>query len=123
MGPFLDFIGNEAEHRSFHFFRTRTAPQLAGYFASDFWDYLVPLSSHYQPAIKHAVVALASLHERFENDDKSVFSSNHDIAQGGFALKQYNRAIGRLVMPMAAGEQHLLDTFLVACILFACIEV
>ena len=116
-------MGDPAELRSFHFFRTRTAPQLAGYFASDFWDCLVPLSTHHQPAIRHAVVALASLHERFENNDRSILSSNYDVAQGGFALQQYNRAISCLIQPVTIGCQQTLDTSLVACIIFACFEV
>ena len=118
-----EFSGGTAERRSFHFFRSRTAPQLAGYFISDFWNCLVPLCTHQQPAIRHAVVALASLHERFENNDNSILSSNYDIAQGGFALQQYNRAIGCLIKPITAGGQQALDVYLVACVLFACFEV
>ena len=118
-----EVLGNTAERRSFHFFRSRTAPQLSGYFASEFWDCLVPLSTHHQPAIRHAVLALASLHERFENNDSSILCSHYDIAQGGFSLKQYNRAIACLIEPITAGRQQALDTCLVTCILFACFEV
>ena len=121
--PTTEIFGNQAEHRSFCFFRDRTAPQLAGHFVSDFWDRLLPLSTHYQPAIKHAVIALASLHERFESNDNSILSSNDDIAQGGFALQQYNRAISCLIKPITAGGNQALDVSLVACILFACFEV
>lgn len=119
----MELLGDPAERRSFHFFRSRTAPQLSGYFASDFWECLIPLSTHHQPAIRHAVVALAALHERFENNDNSILSSNYDIAQGGFALQQYNRAIGCLIKPVTGGGQQALDVSLVACILFACFEV
>lgn len=83
----------------------------------------MPLCTHRQPAIKHAVVALASLHERFEKNDSSILSSNYDLAQGGFALQQYNRAIAELTKPFTAGQQQALDVCLVACILFACFEV
>ena len=83
----------------------------------------MPLSTHHQPAIRHAVVALASLHERFENNDSSILSSNCDIAQGGFALQQYNHAIGCLMKLVSAGEHQALEISLVACILFACFEV
>ena len=121
--PSSGFTGDEAERRSFYFFRARTAPQLAGYFTSDFWDCLVPLSTHHQPAIKHAVIALGSLHERFENYDISMRGLDLDNSQGGFALKQYNRAIGHLIKSVTTGGQEALDTSLVACILFACLEV
>lgn len=116
-------FGDRAERRSFSFFQDRTAPQLAGLFESQFWDCLLPLSANYQPAIRHAVVALAALHERFENNDNSVLSSNYDIAQGGFALQQYNRAIGCLIKPVKDGGDQSLDVALIASILFACFEV
>ena len=116
-------FGDQAERRSFCFFRDRTAPQLAGLFESEFWDCLLPLSASYQPAIQHAVVALAALHERFENNDKSVLGSNHDIAHCGFALQQYNRAIGWLIKPVKDGGNQRLDVALITCILFACFEV
>ena len=83
----------------------------------------MPLSTHYQPAIRHAVVALASLHERFEDNDRSILSSNYDVAQGGFALQQYNRAISCLIKPVTTGAQQTVDTSLVASIIFACFEV
>ena len=121
--PSPGWLGTLTERRSFHFFRSRTAPQLAGYFVSEFWERLIPLSTHQQPAIRHAVIALAALHERFENSDDSILSSNYDIVQGGFALQQYNRAIGYLIKPIAGAESQALDVYLVACILFACFEV
>ena len=115
--------GNDIERRSFHYFRTRTALHLAGYFSSDFWDLSVSLSSHYHPIIRHAVVALGSIHERFENDDSSILSSNYDTHQGGFALQQYTYAISELTKSIARKEQQTIDTILIACILFACFEV
>ena len=69
------------------------------------------------------MVGLAALHERFENNDNSILSSNYDIAQGGFALRQYNCAIGCLIKPVKEGGDQALDVALVACILFACFEV
>ena len=83
----------------------------------------MPLSTQHYPAIKHAVIALASLHERFENNDQSILSSNYDLFQGGYALQQYNRAIIQLTKPPTNGEEQPIDVFLVACILFACFEV
>ena len=121
--PNIEIFGDQAERRSFCFFRDRTAPQLAGLFASEFWDCLLPLSAHHQPAIRHAVVALSALHERFENNDNSILSSNSDVAQGGFALQQYNCAIGCLIKSVKDGEDQSVDVALIACILFACFEV
>jgi len=83
----------------------------------------VPLASFHEPALKHALIALASLHERFEKGDRSVLKSNKDIAEGGFALQQYNKAIRCLINPYEGDTRPALDTSLVACVLFACFEV
>ena len=121
--PIFEFSGNDTERRCFHFFRIRTVPQLSGYFTSDFWDRSVPLSTYNEPAIRHAVIALASLHERYENGDASILSSNEDVSEGGFALQQYNQAIRHLIKPVISRGKQAVDVSLLACILFACFEV
>ena len=118
--PRSNFGGSEQERRNFHFFCTRTIPQLSGFFGSEFWERLVPRTTYHHPAIKHAVLALSSLHERFEQGDMSVFASNLDIAQGGFALHQYNKAIQQLIQ---VTSRQQLDICLISCVLFACFEV
>lgn len=121
--PIFETFDDDVERRSFAFFKLRTIPEISGFFPSDFWDRLVPLASFYAPALKHAVIALASLHERFENGDESILKSNNDIAEGGFALQQYNKAIRQLIQPSGKQSKPSLDTSLVACVLFACFEV
>ncbi|KAL9047406.1 MAG: hypothetical protein Q9206_006810 [Seirophora lacunosa] len=120
--PIFETFDDDVERRSFAFFRLRTIPEISGFFPSDFWDRLVPLASFYEPALKHAVIALASLHERFQNGDESILKSNNDIAEGGFALQQYNKAIRQLIQPSGKQSKPSLDTSLVACVLFACFE-
>ncbi|KAL8822855.1 MAG: hypothetical protein Q9191_006418 [Dirinaria sp. TL-2023a] len=117
--PHSGFGGSEQERRNFNFFCTRTIPQLSGFFGSEFWEKLVPRTTYHHPAIKHAVLALGSLHERFEQGDTSVYASNLDIAQGGFALQQYNKAIQQLIK---ATSRQQLDICLISCVLFACFE-
>ncbi|KAL8723009.1 MAG: hypothetical protein Q9225_000626 [Loekoesia sp. 1 TL-2023] len=121
--PVFEIFEDDVERRSFTFFKVRTIPEISGYFPSEFWDRLVPLAAYHEPALKHAVIALASLHERFENGDQSILRSNDDIAEGGFALQQYNKAIQNLIKPCAKAAKPNLDTSLVACVLFACFEV
>ena len=120
---YLDTLENDGERRCFDYFRNRTASQLAGYFSSEFWDCLVPLSTHYHPAIKHAVIALASLHERYEKNDSSILGPNHDTSQGGFALQHYIRAINHLTGVGTFQNEQSIDAYLLASILFACFEV
>ena len=119
----LDSAGGEQEHRNYYFFRQRTVPQLSGCFGSEFWERLVPRTTHHHLAIRHAVLALGSLHERFERGDRSIFASNMDNAQGGFALQQYNKAIQSLIKVFSTNERQPMDICLIACVLFACFEV
>ena len=78
---------------------------------------------HHEPAIRHAVIALGSLHERFEIQDKSIMRSNLDVVQGGFALEQYNHAIRQLIDPATGSKPLAIDVCLISCVLFACFEV
>ncbi|KAF2669649.1 hypothetical protein BT63DRAFT_425330 [Microthyrium microscopicum] len=111
------------ELRSYEFFRTRTTPQLAGSFPSEFWSTFLPRSTQHHATLWHAVVALGSIHERFEADDLSVFASNIDSELGGFALKQYTTALSELTKPVRGGNRQDVDVFLAACILFTSFEI
>ena len=120
--PLLEARGNHEERRCFDFFLNRTATQLSGFWGSDFWRCLILRATHHQPAIRHAVLALGSLHERFEAGDRSVIRPVWDKMEGGFALKQYNQAIQQVIKDTKGGPQAV-DVCLIACMLFACFEV
>ena len=122
MNPMYDTRGSDEERRCFDFFLNRTASQLSGFWDSEFWGCLILRATHHHPAIRHAVLALGSLHERFEAGDRSVMSPIWDKGEGGFALKQYNQAIQHLIKPVSERQQAV-DVCLVACLLFACFEV
>ena len=120
--PFLTFDGNDLEKRGFHFFRTRTVPQLCGFFDEDLWQRVVLQATFQEPAIRHAVFALGSLHERYEMGDLTVFASNFDKSQGGLALEQYTKAINKLIRLKSPEDKRSLDVCLMASVLFACFE-
>jgi hypothetical protein len=122
--PSLEILGNEKERRSFHFFLTRTAPQLSAFYGEPFWNKLVLQASHYEPSIRHAITALGSLHERFENEEGFLTRSNTDQRYNdSFALQEYGLAIQALVQPFSRNEPQAIDVCLTSCILFACFEV
>lgn len=123
MSPPLTIEGDEQEKRTFHFFRTRTVPGLCGFFGSDIWERLVLQTTFQEPALRHAIIALGSLHERFEAGDRTVFASNLDMVHGGLALQQYTKAINHVIKRSASKDSRSLDVCLIACILFACFEV
>lgn len=114
---------NWKEMRSLEYFRERTIPQLSGFFESQFWDCHILRATNTEPAIRHAILALGSLHERFEAGDPSVSRSNLDKFHGGFALEQYTMAIGCLIDPVSIRHRQSLDIVLTACVLFTCFEV
>jgi len=122
VGPDLSGLSDDQERRCFDFFQSRTAGQLPGFFESSFWRQLVLRAAHHETAIKHAVLALGSLHKRFEDGDKSVLHTIWSKGEGGFALTQYNLAIQQLVKPADSG-QRAIDVCLIACVLFSCFEV
>ncbi|KAB8301225.1 hypothetical protein EYC80_003112 [Monilinia laxa] len=102
LSPSLSFNGQE--QHSFHFFHTQTAPQLGGAFGSKFWNHFVLQACHREPAVRHAAIALGSLHEMFELDDKFISKVKDDTEENSFALRQSA------------------NVALTACILFICFE-
>ncbi|KAF4634116.1 hypothetical protein G7Y89_g3990 [Cudoniella acicularis] len=111
-------FASDNEHRSFCFFVQNTAPQLTGFDADGFWDGMVLQATHHEPAIRHAIIALGSLHERFVGNQGLISRSDHD----GFALRQYNTAIKCLVKPFSRPGRQAMDVCLISSILFACFE-
>lgn len=122
LSPSLSFIGTERERGSFYFFRQKTAPQLSGFFGGDFWERLLLQAAHHEPSLRHALLALGSLHASREQDNSLTMQSHNNISDD-FALKNYNQAIHTLVEPLSQESQQAIDVFLVCSILFACLEV
>ncbi|KUJ10771.1 uncharacterized protein LY89DRAFT_723348 [Mollisia scopiformis] len=115
-------FSNEQEHRGFAFFRRYTCSRLAPNFRSRFWEQIVLQACHHEPAIRHAVVALGSLHEQtmcrgLSHEVQGTTSSNH--ATDTFALQQYTKALRILAI---APEKTFGDVTLMACILFVYFE-
>ncbi|KAM3086214.1 hypothetical protein ACMFMG_000351 [Clarireedia jacksonii] len=114
--PTLNIHNTPQSHRSFNFFIQCTSPQLAGFFGSDFWERLVLQAAHHELAIRHAVVAVGSLHE-LVNDQVEVTD-----ARKCFALEEYNLAIRELLVPLSRDGVRDVDVCLIACVLFTCFE-
>ncbi|OGM50800.1 hypothetical protein ABOM_000670, partial [Aspergillus bombycis] len=126
----LQYSGNTRETRSFQFFYERTVPSLAGLCGSEFWSRLVLRVSQHETAVYHALIALGSLHENFEN--------GHWLTQRGvdtFAVQQYVSAIRALLgssnplprgspdQPAGSPRSLTVDVCLISCILFIFIEI
>lgn len=114
------------ERHCLNFFVNFSAPQMAGFFDSAFWQRMVIQTSYHEPAIRHAITAIGALHEcimqRAFADDKQKAKAME------FALNQCNKAIACLT----ADEGHDYDPArrripssrlaLTTCVLFTCFE-
>ncbi|EPE04963.1 c6 zinc finger domain-containing protein [Ophiostoma piceae UAMH 11346] len=91
------------EKHAFDFFQNTTAPCLAGDLDAVFWRVLVLQVCHSEPAVRHAVLAISSLHEVFLRPSPSKTASvpPSDASRvHEFALQQYNKAIAHLLDDM-----------------------
>lgn len=104
------------EIRSLHHFTGRAAHQIAGPFASGFWDLTLMRMAQQHRGVAHAIIALSSLHEQVELQDLTLsFPST-------FSLKQYSKAIQDLVQMNPASSPTHGDVALVSSILFGAYE-
>ena len=114
--PTVDW-GTEKERRAFDYYRARSAPALSGGVADGFWPDLVVKLSSFQPAVRHSLLALSSLHESANTKDTEIKKSNW-----AFAFREYERAIGA-VRSLGSGDgEESTAVVLLVCLLFVCIE-
>lgn len=114
--------GTDRERRSLHFFCFRPVTHLSGFYGDDdFWSHWVLQAAYHDEGIRHAIVALSSIYERFEKLGRSDSSDNDDQLE--FSLRQYNLAIGKLVNQPVTYNRPTADSYLASCIIFICIEV
>jgi hypothetical protein len=83
----IPFSWNEDHQiqRSLQFFIYHSAPQLAGYFDSPFWQQMMLHSESQSPTVKHAIAAIGALHERLLTAPEDKDSCNP--RKCGFALE------------------------------------
>lgn len=122
-GPSLNIHPCDQSARSFSFFAQYTCHQLAGFFESPFWERLVLQTTHQEPAIRHAVTAIGSLHMQ----QKGNLTLGPLNTEKTFALVQYNLAIRHLLTPRISKWQRgdnraPIDVCLILSILFTCFE-
>ncbi|KAF9740144.1 hypothetical protein PMIN06_003765 [Paraphaeosphaeria minitans] len=107
------------ENRSFLYFQTHTLPKWTEFFDSDLWSQKIMQLSHVEPAIKHGILALSTMHERFESTSPVFTSKSND-----FAFVQYMQAVKHSNELLRAHSQGRVDVekVLIACIIFTCYE-
>lgn len=109
----------EVQH-ALQFFIHHSAPQLAGYFDSPFWQRMLLQSARHSPAVKHAVAAIGTLHEKLligkDDQDAAIQRKTR------FALEQCNQSIKHLTEPVEGSKPPDLRLMLTTCVLFTCFE-
>lgn len=112
-----DCFEDNHERRYFDYFRSVTMPKSAKFFGGDFWGRRVLQISHSEPAIKYAVLAISSLHQHTELDDRS-----NSGARVEYALSSYNNALHLTGKLLSETGKDNSEKGLVACALFICFE-
>lgn len=120
------FEGTKLEIRAFRYFQHETVPQICGFYKDQFWFHSVLQACHHNSAIRHAAIALGSLHEQSATVSPPFPNGVGELVTGSFALQQYNKAIQALLKPMPGSirkPQQKVDVALITCVLFACFDV
>ncbi|KAI9846320.1 MAG: hypothetical protein M1837_004173 [Sclerophora amabilis] len=110
------------EHHSLQFFLCRTLLELWGQSKPEGWVQTLLQASHSESAVRHAVVALASLHEKIQSADMRT-NTDHNIDKDGFALRSYNKSIRHLQKALSTCGPQSTEIALMACVMFICFEV
>ena len=115
--------GTVVERRHFDYFQHRTASDLAGYFDSEFWSQIVLRVSHFEPAVRHAVIALGSLHETLNKHGQEFGIRPRSISGREQSLQQYDKSVTALRARMGSeDESSILEVALICCVLFNSFE-
>ncbi|KAJ0380585.1 hypothetical protein COL26b_001292 [Colletotrichum chrysophilum] len=129
ISPFADWAGGSREQRAFDFYRNFSAPAIFsdGSGGSTLWKKLVPHFCHAEPSIRHAVLAISSLHESLSQEKSAdagdTISSPKwaGVLSNTFASEQYGKALKHL-QEWKPSESAGVTVPLLACLLFICIE-
>ncbi|ORY12943.1 hypothetical protein BCR34DRAFT_481807 [Clohesyomyces aquaticus] len=97
MGVPVVQLGSAQEREALYFYRQHSAFELAGSYDSRFWQFAIPCAFHSNAAIRHAVVALATLHRKLIAGNTAVVPDDASDNQMRFALEQCNRSIRAVV--------------------------
>ncbi|KAF4629996.1 hypothetical protein G7Y89_g8144 [Cudoniella acicularis] len=115
------------ELRLLHFFERWSVAAMSSYKGGKFWSYHVPQVAHFEPSVRHAVIAMAATHEQvafmrdgIPNDprlEESICQKRTKLA-----LFHYNKSISLLAKLLAERGNESESVALVNCILFVMID-
>ncbi|KAE8454595.1 hypothetical protein EG329_000218 [Mollisiaceae sp. DMI_Dod_QoI] len=110
------------EHRSLEYFRCRTAAVMSEWLVENFWKYQLPQTANSEPATRHAMIALAKVHENIElrqevapNDPR--LSPEVTASRMQYARQHYNIAVSELARALQERTDSE-EVALMSCALF-----
>jgi cholestenol delta-isomerase len=106
------------EKRHFQFFRQKTVASTNSLMDSRFWDRIVLQLCHVEPAVKHIVLALSSLHQLSE----TMHDTDAALRHQRYADQHYHRALSAAQGLMYSSTPEDVDRVLIACVIFICFE-
>ncbi|KAF2813381.1 uncharacterized protein BDZ99DRAFT_474047 [Mytilinidion resinicola] len=118
-----DGFENDTERRFFDYFRSISAFEFSRFFDEKIWCKQVLQAAHSVPAVKHAVVAVASSHESFKAVRTHVpwnlprWPTARIHAQG-----EYSKAVTALRIQLEQDKSQCLPVVLTCGLLFCCLE-
>lgn len=119
--PRLPWSDDWSERHALQFFSTHSAPELAGYFDSPFWQQTILQAGRHEPAVMHAIAAVGAMHERLLLDGPTLDEA-HD-PQTKFALEQCNKSIRCLTQEIRESKKPPNTRLLLTTsVLFVCFE-
>ncbi|KAK3361145.1 hypothetical protein B0T24DRAFT_539402 [Lasiosphaeria ovina] len=122
---------NLQDQTALDFFWARTSIKLPGVFDSGFWDSLVFQASFSEPAVLHAVIALAATHRRHGMGTRPMGGGRNPLSPSTvtemdpderLALQHYNKAIAHLRCHFEKKDVRSLRITLISCMVFVCME-
>ncbi|KAJ3549258.1 hypothetical protein NM208_g594 [Fusarium decemcellulare] len=120
--PSIYNLACPADALLFHHAREYTIGEFDADSCSRFWyNFVLPLAHTVEP-VKYALCALGGAHRRFvtgyRNDSAASSASEFELA----SIQKYNQAILHMKPLMAENSQTNLQTTLICCVIFICIE-
>ncbi|KAL2065950.1 hypothetical protein VTL71DRAFT_3620 [Oculimacula yallundae] len=95
--------------RALNFYHCRTSTIMGGWHLAPFWTYQLPQIAHSQLSIRHAMIAMSSIHENLEQArdggcNDPVLDHSRASCRINFAETHYLSAVSTLAKDLANGE-------------------
>ncbi len=119
-------MSSPEDTRLFEIFHIKCLPTIPGYTKTKIWP-LIPQLGTTEPAIRHTMLAIASLYEETEalgrpiNEDPGISQDGRISQSEAIAMKHYTKALYELQQRLSSKASSP-TIVLTACILFTCME-